>query len=67
MKITLLTLITLTSFSAITEQQSPRTFKKVVDENARKVYYTECKQMKQKGCHMFAFEKAIKLEEITNV
>ena len=37
-------------------------YKKVVDHKARMLYYRECKSEKGKSCHMFSFNKAVKLE-----
>jgi hypothetical protein len=37
-------------------------YKKVVDHKARMVYYRECKLNEGKSCHMFSFNKAVKLE-----
>jgi hypothetical protein len=66
MKPILLTLTTLLSFSAITEQLPTRKFEKVVDNDKRRAYYFECKKQKEKGCHMKAFEQSIILVEVLN-
>ena len=60
----ILLLMTLISFSAITEQLPTRKFEKVVDNDKRRAYYSECKQLKQVKCHYNSFEKSIVLKEI---
>jgi hypothetical protein len=51
----------LTSFMASTATTDFK-YKKVVDREARMMYYRECKSEKGKSCHMFSFNKAVKLE-----
>ena len=51
----------LTTFMANTATTDFK-YKKVVDHEARMVYYRECKSEKGKSCHMFSFNKAVKLE-----
>ena len=65
MKLPLIALLTLASFSAITEQLPSREFKRVVDNELRLQYYADCRKIKQnKDCHYSSFEKAIKLVAI---
>jgi hypothetical protein len=64
MKSIIITLTALLSFSAITEQPPTRKFEKVVDNDKRRAYYSECKQLKQNKCHYSSFEKSIVLKEI---
>lgn len=51
----------LTTFIANTETTDFK-YEKVVDREARMMYYQECKSDKGKSCHMFSFNKAVKLE-----
>ncbi len=37
-------------------------YKKVVDREARMLYYKQCKLNEGENCHMFSFNKAVKLE-----
>lgn len=34
---------------------------KYIDTEVRKEYYVSCKEAKRKGCHMFSFEKAVRV------
>jgi hypothetical protein len=60
-KFSVMSIALLTSFIANTATTDFR-YKKVVDHEARMVYYRECKSEKAKSCHMFSFNKAVKLE-----
>jgi hypothetical protein len=40
-----------------------REFVKVVDKPLRMKFLAECKAMKQKNCHMKAFELSVRLQE----
>lgn len=51
----------LTTFMASTATTDFK-YKKVVDHKARMMYYRECKLNEGKSCHMFSFNKAVKLE-----
>ncbi len=51
----------LTTFMASTATTDFK-YKKVVDKELRSQYYRECKLDKGKACHMFSFNKAVKLE-----
>jgi hypothetical protein len=64
MKLLLITLLTVASFSATTDETPKKKYIKVLDNNLRKSYYAECKQLKQKNCHYSSFEKAIVLKEV---
>jgi hypothetical protein len=37
-------------------------YEKVVDREARMMYYKQCKLNEGENCHMFSFNKAVKLE-----
>ncbi len=50
----------LISFQAITMEADWR-YEKVVDNELRKQYYSECKANKGKKCHMYSFNQSIKL------
>lgn len=47
-------------FQAIT-MEADWVYEKVVDNELRKVYYSECKANKGKKCHMYSFNQSIKL------
>lgn len=47
-------------FQAITMEADWR-YEKVVDKQLRKQYFSECKANKGKKCHMYSFQKSIKL------
>lgn len=36
-------------------------YEKVIDNQLRLQYYSQCRKAKQKDCHMKAFESAVKL------
>ena len=60
-KLVVLFIALLTSFIANTATTDFK-YKKIVDHEARMLYYRECKLDKGKSCHMFSFNKAVKLE-----
>ena len=64
MRLLLITLLTVASFSATTDVTPKKKYIKVLDNDLRKTYYAECKQLKQKNCHYSSFEKAIVLQQI---
>jgi hypothetical protein len=47
-------------FQAITMEADWR-YEKVVDNDSRKVYYQQCKQDELGNCHMYSFQKSVKL------
>lgn len=51
----------LTTFMASTATTDLK-YKKIVDHEARMLYYRQCKLDKGENCHMHSFNKAIKLE-----
>jgi hypothetical protein len=51
----------LTSFIANTATTDWK-YKKVVDREARMLYYKQCKLNEGENCHMYSFNKAVKLE-----
>ena len=61
LKFSVMFIALLTSFMASTATTDFK-YKKVVDREARMMYYRECKSEKGKSCHMFSFNKAVKLE-----
>jgi hypothetical protein len=60
-KLVVLFISLLTTFVANTATTDWK-YEKVVDREARMLYYRECKSEKGKSCHMFSFNKAVKLE-----
>jgi hypothetical protein len=60
-KFIVMSIALLTTFMASTATTDFK-YKKVVDHKARMVYYRECKLDKGENCHMFSFNKAVKLE-----
>ena len=60
-RLVVMSIALLTTFMANTATTDFK-YKKVVDHEARMVYYRECKLDKGSGCHMFSFNKAVKLE-----
>ncbi len=57
----LILVATLSCFTANTATTDFK-YKKVVDKELRSQYYRECKLDKGENCHMFSFNKAVKLE-----
>jgi hypothetical protein len=47
----------------IPAEPNNRGFVKVVDKPLRMKFLAECKAMKQKNCHMKAFELSVRLQE----
>lgn len=60
-KFIVMSIALLTSFIANTATTDYK-YKKVVDKELRSQYYLECKLDKGESCHMFSFNKAVKLE-----
>jgi hypothetical protein len=61
LKFSVTSIALLTTFVASTATTDFK-YKKIVDHEARLVYYRECKLDKGENCHMFSFNKAVKLE-----
>ena len=60
-KLVVLFIALLTTFVANTATTDLK-YKKVVDREARILYYKQCKLDEGENCHMFSFNKAVKLE-----
>jgi hypothetical protein len=60
-KLVVLFIALLTTFMASTATTDFK-YKKVVDREARILYYKQCKLDEGENCHMFSFNKAVKLE-----
>jgi hypothetical protein len=58
-----LILIGLVSLSAIPDETNYQ-YEKYVDNQLRLEYYHQCKQSKQKDCHVSSFNRSIKLRII---
>lgn len=61
LKSVVMSIALLTTFMASTATTDFK-YKKIVDHKARMMYYRECKLDKGENCHMFSFNKAVKLE-----
>lgn len=61
LKLIVMSIALLTTFMASTATTDFK-YKKVVDKELRSQYYKQCKLNEGKSCHMFSFNKAVKLE-----
>jgi hypothetical protein len=61
LKLVVTSMALLTTFIANTATTDFK-YKRVVDKELRSQYYRECKLDKGENCHMFSFNKAVKLE-----
>jgi hypothetical protein len=60
-RLVVMSIALLTTFMASTATTDFK-YKKVVDKELRSQYYRECKLNEGESCHMFSFNKAVKLE-----
>lgn len=58
-----LLLIGMVSLSAIPDETNYK-YEKYVDNKSRLEYYQQCKELKQKDCHVSSFNRSIKLRII---